>query len=174
VTAYAATLRLARIVTARTLELGSRDLGAAIVHRDGLTLERGAPVLVAHDDGRTVGRVSYLHEIRDDDGAPWIAAHVELDDPPSWLRVGTACSMAWTQPANPDGWIGRTEIVEAGALLEISLVPPSSEPKIRGACVVELERRTRQPSPTAADTADPLTPRRIVRNGIGEVLGIRC
>jgi hypothetical protein len=131
VTAYAATLRLARIVTARTLELGSRDLGAAIVHRDGLTLERGAPVLVAHDDGRTVGRVSYLHEIRDDDGAPWIAAHVELDDPPSWLRVGTACSMAWTQPANPDGWIERAE--DPRRLRGRARAPhPAAEPDRRG------------------------------------------
>ncbi len=173
-TAYAATLRLARIVTARTLELGSRDLGAAIVHRDGLTLERGAPVLVAHDDGRTVGRVSYLHEIRDDDGLPWIAAHVEIDDPPSWLRVGTACSMAWApQRPNVDGWLGRTEIVDHSELLEISLVPPSSAPKIRDACVVELEPRTRSRH-AAGDTTPELNPRKIVRHGVGEVLGIRC
>ena len=52
------------------------------------------PLLIDHDEGRPLGKVTQLLRLRDLDGW-WLTAVAELEEVPSWLRRGTPASFAF-------------------------------------------------------------------------------
>jgi hypothetical protein len=113
-----------------TADLLSREVDPSIPNVfDRAKLWHDAPVLVDHDfDRDPVGRVLELCRFDNIDRL-WLAALIEVHDPPAWLRKGTPVSVGGNTLARGEfnGWkITRDVLVR-----EISLVAQPSKPRKR-------------------------------------------
>ena len=148
-----------------------------MVARDALypvKLSEPIPVVVDHDMDRQVGTVRHL-EVRDEviSGAfrsPWWLAHVDISDPPGWLKRGGGVSWChrnlrkWT-PAE----IETTAVLKC-LIHEVSILSPSvdpAEPLARVVWVGEKESarvpakpvgRVHAPAPAASGSFDDYRP----------------
>jgi hypothetical protein len=156
---------LVRLGPIATAELLSREVNPAFPRLyDRARLAPNAPVLIDHDQDRDpVGRVLDLHRF-DDVGGLWLAARIEIDDPPEWLRKGTPVSLGGNTLARGEfrGW----PITRAVLVREISLVSPAMEPEQPGAKVLLLRDAEYDGEPVdySVGRGDTI-PRRNCRNG---------
>jgi len=119
--------------------------------------------------------VRTLTELDETDGR-WICAHVTVTDPPSWLNKSTTASFARATVYAP--LIGEdAQRVAAAWVTEMRLLSPDRRPREPLARVLWIGKPE---SPAAVRTSDRavageviLGGQRMVRHGIGTVLGVR-
>jgi hypothetical protein len=138
-----------------------------------LKLNPGAPVRIDHIKTRNIGRVLGLIEFDFPPGR-WVFASCEIDEPPEWLRRGTAASMSWcnlgVREPMPGGWLRHN----AGLVTEVSVLSPGVKPAEPGAQVVTLNRTSPPPAAPATPPATVLHGGGVIRRpGIGQVLAVR-
>lgn len=150
---HKALIRIAQVATPDLYLTDTIKPGRELYHTHGLQLAPNAPVLVAHDRDRPVGRVLELDEWDESDGR-WVYARCALDEVPEWLRGGpyngTSASMGWanigTDQTMPGGW----RRFNRGLVNEVSILPPTVAPREARARVVLLQR-----SPAAVSSRAP-------------------
>jgi hypothetical protein len=140
-----------------------------------------AKLLINHDRTREIGSVLELLELPDTDGN-WLAARCRVDAPPSWLRQGTKASFAWATAQSQQ--IGDWTRILRGVLNEVSLLAPGVAPAESRAKVVLLRAAPAESTPLPAaglhsdrsavgEVINHQPGERIVRYGVGQVLGVR-
>ena len=149
---HKALIRIAQIATPDLYLTDTIKPGRELYHTHGLQLAPNAPVLVAHDRDRPVGRVLELDEWDESDGR-WVYARCALDEVPEWLRGGpyngTSASMGWanigTDQTMPGGW----RRFNRGLVNEVSILPPTSQPARHGhgSCSSNAHRPRSPPGP---------------------------
>jgi hypothetical protein len=137
-----AVIRLGPLFDGHALELAKRNQiepGRYYYTLGGLELlpHGKSKVLINHDtDGASIGRVDELHRWSDGDGE-WLAARCLLDDdPPDWVRQGTAASIALIDTLTRP--LGAGTRFGAGFVTEVSLISPTERPREPMARVVLL------------------------------------
>jgi hypothetical protein len=150
-----------------TTEFLSREVDSSIPNvYDRAKLWRDAPVLLDHDRDRgPVGRVLELCRFDNVDGL-WLAALIEVHDPPIWLRKGTPVSLGGNTLARGEfnGWkITRDVLVR-----EISLVSPALKAAQAGARVLTLHDLEYE-----GELIDHGGRGLILRRNCGQILGVR-
>lgn len=119
-----------------------------------------AYVDIDHDHDRIVGRVLDTHRLDDASGL-WLAARIEIDEPPSWLRKGTGVSVAgnslFTRERN--GHVVKDILVRS-----IALVSPACTAAQEGARVLTLREAPDPFAPTQLDKLPPLTERTAIEH----------
>lgn len=131
-----AILRFAPVWTSKALD-EPRLVRELMVDRQALhpvRLSEPIPVVVDHDMDRQVGTVREL-AVRDEvmSGspvylAPWWFAHVEISDPPSWLKRGGAVSWCRNSLWEWEPTDVETTVLRQGLIREVSILSPSVEP----------------------------------------------
>ena len=117
------------------------------------------PVRVDHRKDVSVGRVTAL---RADTcvGGPrgtWQYVHVEISDPPPWLREGTPVSISRAAYSSRTPWDADWLLVQKAILSEVSILSPGQEPAHPAACVEWMGRREKIPeSPATVQTTSDL------------------
>ena len=138
--------------------------------------DRVIPVLVDHDKTRQVGTVRELSIFLDVTGGvvrDWYYAHCELTDDPSRLKRGGGVSWAWN-PLQEQDVNGTTRILR-GLITEVSILSPSTQPAEPQAGVAWVGESPRSVADLARSEVIVHKPdTRLVRHGIGQVLGVRC
>ena len=102
-----------------------------MVQRGAFTTMRSdgeIPIVVDHDMGRVVGRVTHLRtdEYVGPGKVDWWAAHADISDPPSWLKKQGGVSWDCLPLSEQD--VNGTRRVLKGILREISILSPSLKP----------------------------------------------
>ena len=146
--------------------------GRTMYDSGALTLMPGkteVPLLINHDDDRVIGTVHTITRFEDTDG-PWLACIAEIHDLPCWLTRGdTKASFSYVPLGSND--VFGCEIARRGIIKEVSVLSPSVEPAEPLAKVLTLHPTEPKASTRAAAGDTLLAPGRIVRRGIGQVLG---
>ena len=145
-----------------------------MVERGALTkvkLDEPIPVVVDHDLDRQIGTVRSI-DVWDDvmPGAfvaPWFFAHVDLEDPPEWLKRGGGVS--WSHRNVHSMEIAGTTLLRSAIIDEVSILTPSTQPAEPLAQVwyVGEEQTSR------AEAGEIIGGQRIVRHNSGKILGVR-
>jgi hypothetical protein len=149
-----------------------RDLDTApfrtVFQRGSLSLRGDAPpVLVNHEDDRSIGHVRQLIEHRDAD-ADWIAALASITDAPEWLRRGARASFRLATLQRQ--MIDNVERVLRGLVSEVSVLSVDVKPAEPLAQVVAFYPERSDLSVAArSDTAGLI----VRRPAVGRVLGVR-
>jgi hypothetical protein len=113
----------------------------ALYPRPGTEL-RDVPVRVDHDKSASIGWVTALRVAPAEWGGPpgrWQYVHVEIDDPPVWLRRGTPVSISRAAHSSRTPWGADWLHVQKAILTEVSLLSPGHEPAHPAACVEWLD-----------------------------------
>ena len=122
------------------------------------------PLLIDHDEGRPLGKVTQLLRLRDLDGW-WLTAVAELEEVPSWVRRGTPASFAFH--ALQMSSFGDN-VVRSALVTEVSLLS-ALDPYEPAARVLNL-KPIQKPAAREEVFYGGQT---IVRPGVGRVLGVR-
>jgi hypothetical protein len=91
---HRALIKLARIFDTDILDADWKPAERTLFQRGALKLNRGAPLVVDHDKSQPIGSVLELVDLPDTDGN-WLSARCAVEDPPEWLRQGTAASFGY-------------------------------------------------------------------------------
>jgi hypothetical protein len=130
-------------------------VGKEVIERGAMQLggplgDRPAPVLVDHDVSRPIGFVRELSDFADTDGE-WLCALVTITDPPTWLKNGTAASIA-TKAFERRNW-GPLKRIVRGWVTEVSVLSPGVRPAEPRAKVMGLREVPPTTTPAAAAAA---------------------
>jgi hypothetical protein len=138
------------------------------------------PICIDHFKVPAIGHVTALRTDDDLYGAgTWIYIHARIDDPPSWLRKGTPVSIARASVQSRTPWDAEWSHVQRAILNEVSLLSPGLKPAHPGARVEWIGAAERSPAAERPDrrfaAGEVLhdSGQRLVRRGIGQVLGVR-
>jgi hypothetical protein len=124
---------------------------------------------------REVGVVDGIYELDTADGL-WVFASARVTDPPAWLKKGTPASYGfWPYHRSVGGWIHKSW------LKEVSILSSAHEPKQPLARVTVLERVADSPAAERTTSRQAVGEvihhkpggERLIRPGIGQVLGVR-
>lgn len=144
-----------------------------------MSYSKPIPVLVDHNKTRQIGTVRelaiYDEVISGSRCAPYYVAHVDITEPTAMQRGN---GVSWGFHLLHELEIAGTKLIRSAIITEVSVLTPSVKPAevfARVCWVGESER-----SSAAGDSSDRsaagevvLGPQRIVRHGIGQVLGAR-
>ena len=172
-----AIIKLAPVITAATWRNPEWERPGRDVYWSGslvLLPRREVPLLVDHDDDRQVGVVREL-SVLDWVDTKWIVAHVTINDPPGWLRNGTAASFERYDLHAPPMGEGSKRVAHA-FVTEVSVALALGR-----ACGAARSGGVDRPaaSPAAAtataagEVIQPVRAQRIVRHNIGQVIRVR-
>jgi len=128
-------------------------------------INSSVPLLIDHDPQQQVGQVHEVTEFRDADGL-WHAATATVDDPPEWLKRGSACSIGFITLSQTQHH-GCLRVLDA-ALKEVSLVSPTHRPLEPLARVLTLGIAHREPAEETIGTAGVT-----IRRNLGTLLAVR-
>lgn len=167
---HKALIRLGPIATVDMINSDARKDGRLLY--DQMRLAPGAPVCVNHERGREVGTVTELIRMPDTPFGLWLVARCKIDNPPDWLKRGTAASFGFATLLRGEfhGW----EICRRGLLNEVSVLSPGVKPAEPLAQVVLLTRD----DPPRAHTPKPRTSvgddraKLLIRRDIGTILAV--
>ena len=118
-----------------------------------------------HDPDREVGRVLELVEWDLWDGL-WSCARCEIDGAPGWLERGTRASYGYA--CLHEQAIGEWSRLLRGLVTEVSILSPSVQPREPRAAVMLLQRAEGHQAGEVI-----LGGQRIIRQNVGQVLGVR-
>jgi hypothetical protein len=75
--------------------------------------------------------------------------HVQIHDPPPWLRRGTPVSISRAADSTRTPWGADWLLVQKAILTEVSILSPGKEPAHPAACVEWMTPKEEKPSPAA-------------------------
>ena len=139
-------------------------------------LSKPTPLVVDHDFGQTIGRVTNTWVSKDVDFGTrvrnWWFAGAELDERPEWLKRGCAVSWCYHPLHTYQPWDDGPEVMTSALLREISVLSPGVEPREKLARVGYVKELP------AARNAEPEGQvfghgQMLIRPNIGTVLGVR-
>ena len=141
--------------------------------------------MIDHDDSQVIGRVHELVRLDWVDG-PWVAARATVTaPPPMWLKPGTTKASFGSFPGSVSEWNirgTRAEVSNSPIVLEVSVLGPATKPaeplaevlSIRPAEVSTRSQAVVRPDCRAAAGEVIIHgEQRIIRRGVGQVLGVR-
>src|SRR5436190_5253124 len=124
-------IALIRLGPTASAEIMNSDLERRTLYGRVRMLPAGAPVVIDHDENRSIGRVLDVFEMWDSVHgvrSRWITARARIDDDkrPGWLKTGTGASISML-PLSKSEWNGWP-ITRDGALEEVTVCSPDTRP----------------------------------------------